>query len=90
MMTIRFQNKDFVFTGEDLEAGGAITTLDDYENGRRSYAYLCESGKIKRFNQVIGSREDIEIVGECEPNVGIHSFIGLLNSVNDSIDKVKE
>ena len=89
-MTIRFQNKDFVFTGEVLEAGGAITTLDDYENGRRSYAYLCESGKIKRFNQVIGSRDDIEIVGECEPNVGTHSFVGLLNSVNEIIDKVKK
>lgn len=76
MLTIRFQDTDFVLCG-DLESGGAIATQDNYENGRCSYAHLFENGAIKRFNRVIGFVDDIKVTGDCDPNVGIHSVVGV-------------
>lgn len=68
MLTIKFQDKDYVFV-DGPGVGGAIATLDDFENGRCSYAHLYPDGTIKRFNQVIGSVDDIEITGSCEPTL---------------------
>ena len=76
MLTIRFKDADFVLGG-DLKTGGAIATLDDFENGRCSYAHLFKDGTIKRFKKVIGSVEDIEVTGECEPEMGLDSIIGV-------------
>lgn len=45
----------------DMETGGAIATIEAYENFECSYAHLKEDGKIVRFGKVIGSREDITL-----------------------------
>jgi hypothetical protein len=77
MFKILFDDKEYVFVGGSLNKGGAITTQDDYENGRCSFAHLCEDGKILRFNSQIGTIDDITIIGEVKPNVSINSLLGM-------------
>ena len=50
MLRIRFHGKDFVFVGDTLSDDGAIFS----------------DGKIERFHENIGSREDIEVIGTYE------------------------
>jgi hypothetical protein len=80
MLTIKFQNEEYVFTGESLEEGGSIARLEDFENGRCSFAHLFPDGNISRFGMLIGTREDIEIIGNCDPNITEHAFEGFLGS----------
>jgi len=62
---IRFKGRDDLYLiGGDLEEGGAIATKEQFESGAMSYAHLCEDGIVRRFNQEIGTREDIEFTGE--------------------------
>jgi hypothetical protein len=66
MQLVRFKGQSQVYL---LTPGGAIATTDDYENGRCGYAHLCKDGLIRRYHQVIGSNDDLEVVGEYEPKV---------------------
>lgn len=56
---IRFKGETYV-----LVAGGAIATEDDYRHGRPSFAHLGGDGMVRRFHQVIGDEDDIEIIEE--------------------------
>jgi len=73
MEMIKFKGKNYVL----IE--GALTTKEAYKNGRASYAHLFEDGKVRRFGEVIGSKEDIEFSGlkvEIEPSPeGIFSLL---------------
>ena len=55
---IKFKGNTFLFID------GAITTKDDFENGRVSYAHMGDNGVIKRYGETIGTREDVEFTGE--------------------------
>lgn len=58
---IKFKGNDYLLIGE--EDDGAIATQEAYSNGEQSYAYLDRhDGKVRRHNQVIGSKDDIEII----------------------------
>lgn len=62
-----FQGQEYILvnsTGNDRE--GAITTAEWFENGEASYAHLFGDGTIMRFQEVIGTREDIEWLGQVE------------------------
>jgi len=45
-----------------LEEGGALAEEEAFINGECSYAHLCRNGVIKRFNEYIGTKKDIEIL----------------------------
>ena len=57
---IRFKGKAYVLVG-DMKFGGAIATREQYENGKCSFAHLCPDGLIRRFNEIIGTRDEITI-----------------------------
>ena len=62
---IRFQGNEYLLIGT-LEEGGPITTKEQFENGECSYAHLDIDGTIKRYRVVIGTRDEITLIGECE------------------------
>lgn len=62
MYWIRFHGRKYLLIGE-LETGGAIATVHQYQNGLCSHASLSPDGQIKRFNKQLGNREDIELIG---------------------------
>lgn len=66
---IRFQGQEFFLIG------GAIATKEQYENGKCSYAHLMPNGEILRFGVQIGSRKDIEFLGEEELNPRLVNII---------------
>ncbi len=70
---IRFQGNEYLLIGT-LDEGGAIATKEQYESFACSHAHLCEDGNIRSFHEVIGGREDIEIIGECEAEFGGANF----------------
>jgi hypothetical protein len=57
---VKFKGTEFVFVGEDDRSDGAIATPEAYEAGDTSYAHLFEDGLIRRFQTVIGTKDDLE------------------------------
>lgn len=78
MLTIRFQGRDWLFTGDSLADGGAITTADAYREGTASHAHLCRNGTVRRFGEPIGTVGDIQVLGEAEVEPD-DPFLGALN-----------
>ena len=71
---IRFKGNTYILV-ED-----AITTPLDYKHGYPSYAYLCPNGKIMRYGNAIGKKEDILFTGKykkVKPNFseGIYNMM---------------
>lgn len=60
---IRFQDEIYLLIDEG-EFCGPITKEKDFISGKPSYAHLYKNGNILRFGEKIGTREDIEIIGE--------------------------
>ena len=63
---IRFQGRSDLI----LTRGGAITTEEDYEAFRESYAHLVDDGRVMRYGRQIGTAGDIEIIGESPAECG--------------------
>lgn len=61
LQRIRFQGQEYV-----LISGGAIATAEDFANFQPSFAHLLSDGRILRHGEQIGTREDIEVLGECD------------------------
>lgn len=57
---IKFNGEDCLLIGDMTD--GAIATEWQYTTGKPSYAHLCRDGKVRRFMQVMGSKDDIEII----------------------------
>ncbi len=55
---IRFNGLDFILP--DGREGSPVVTIDDYKQGKVSYAQLYPSGNIMQFGRQIGTIEDIE------------------------------
>ena len=60
MQKIRFQGEDYILVG------GAIATPERYKSGTVSYAHLHEDGIIRRYHSEIGTKNDIEFLGDIE------------------------
>jgi hypothetical protein len=69
MKTIRFKGTEYLFGGESLEESGFIAKQEDYENGICSYAHYFPEQGVMRFQEQIGTREDIEIVSDAMVDV---------------------
>ena len=65
VLRIRFQGTDYVLVGT-LAEGGPIALEDDFRRGRVSYAHLYADGNISRYATSIGTRADIEVLGEAD------------------------
>ena len=74
---IKFNNQEYILLGT-LEEGGAIATREQWENGLCSFAHLFEDGKIMRFGEEIGSREDIQVIGKYTDNSKPNALLGIL------------
>ena len=61
VLYIKFKGEKYLLVG-DLITGGAITTKEAYANFNISYAHLCSDGKIRRYQEVIGTKDDIEVI----------------------------
>jgi len=72
MYKIRFKSRIYYLIG-DMQEGGAIATKRQYENGLMSYVHLFSDGRIMRFGEAIGRKEDITILGtaELKPKVSV-------------------
>jgi hypothetical protein len=58
---IRLFGKEYLLIG-DLQEGGPIATRSAYENFECAFAHLMPDGRILRFGEQIGTREDIEVL----------------------------
>lgn len=65
---IRFQKNEYLLIG-NVKEGGAICTREQFKNGEASFAHLFADGLIRRYNSVIGSLSDLEIIGEEEAEI---------------------
>lgn len=64
MKTLSYYQK-IVFEGKDfILVDGAITTKERFENGTVSFGHLYVDGTIKRFNKVIGTKDDITFTNQ--------------------------
>lgn len=63
MWEIKFKGQDYLLVGD---TDGAIASKEDYENFTPSFAHLFPDGTIKRYNSVIGKREDIQFLKRVE------------------------
>lgn len=58
MQKIKFQDQEYILTD-----GGAIATKEAYESGEESFAFLSSDSNIRRYCEIIGTRDDIEFLG---------------------------
>ena len=65
-LVIRFQGNEYLLIGGNLDEGGPIATRYEWESGELNYAALCEDGKVRRFMEVIGTVDEIEVLGREE------------------------
>ena len=65
MKRILFKGKPYLLVGT-LTDGGAIATEAQFREGEVSYAHLYATGDVIRFGARIGSRDDIDVLGDCD------------------------
>ena len=61
VINIKFKGRKYLLIG-NLKIGGAIATKKQFENFFPSFAHLYANGEIKRYGDVIGKIEDLEII----------------------------
>lgn len=69
---IRFQNQEY------LLIENAIATEESFRNGEMGYAHIGDDGLVRRFGSVIGSRDDIEILGNANVRMSLEGVINML------------
>jgi len=60
VLNIKFKGERFLLIG-DLTSG-AIAERKAYENFEVSYAHLCPDGNVRRYHEIIGTKDDIEVI----------------------------
>ena len=63
VLRVRFRGQDYLLVG-DLAAGGPIATVEEYTTFQPCHAWLDAAGRVLRHAQQIGTREDLEVLGE--------------------------
>lgn len=81
---IKFNGLGFILTTPD-RLSGPIATIETYKKGECSYAHLHSDGRIMRFRNQIGIRNDIEFGEIIEIEIDpAEAFAGLLGESWDS------
>src|SRR5437879_4186436 len=75
---IRFKGEEYLFGGESLDEDGFIGTKEAFESGIASYAYYFPSRGVLRHGTAIGTREDIEILGEANVTPNDEALMNVL------------
>jgi hypothetical protein len=85
MLHVTFKGGPFLFTGNSLEDSGAITTVEDFMQGRVSFAHYRPQpppGLVKRYNEVIGTRADLVVIGVAKiPPMNLGDILGALDNM---------
>jgi hypothetical protein len=66
---VRFQGEEYIICGGTVESGGAIATPEQYRSFSPSYAHLLSDGRILRLGQQIGTRDDLEVLGDDDTDI---------------------
>lgn len=69
---IRFQNQEY------LLVENAITTEEAFRNGEMGYAHIGDDDLVRRFGGIIGSRDEIEILGDANVRMSIEGVFNML------------
>lgn len=72
MKRIRFQGQEYLLI-EDT-----IATEEAFRNGEVGYAHIGEDGLIRRFHSVIGSKDEIEILGDADVRMSVEGVFNML------------
>lgn len=75
MLKVRFQGNEYILTNGNL-IEGPLATPEQYASGQPSHAHLFPDGHIMRYGNVIGSKEDLEILGEIDDVEINDEFLG--------------
>src|SRR5262245_51342612 len=70
LLRIRFQGKEYLLVNDDLQMEGPIATEEQWRTGACPYAHLFKDGQIKRYNKVIGTVQDIEVISPVALTMG--------------------
>ena len=70
MKAIRFHGTEYVLT-----PGGSIATRKQLEDFTESFAHLFADGRIMRHGELIGHRDDIEILGDSDAEITEEGFL---------------
>ncbi len=65
MLKIEFKGEKYLFDGEDLNEEGFIATEYQYEHFIESFAYYRPDEGVNRHGRIIGSKDDIKIIGKA-------------------------
>ena len=68
---IRFQGEKY------LLVENAITTEEAFINGEMGYAAIGEDDLVRRFYSVIGSKDEIEILGDADVRMSIEGMFNM-------------
>jgi hypothetical protein len=60
VLNIKFKGERFLLIGN--LTSGAIAKRKEYEKFDVSYAHLCPDGNIRRYHEIIGTKDDIEVL----------------------------
>lgn len=80
---IKFKGEEYLLINDYDDDGGvlcgAIATPTAYSLGEVSYAHLFPSGEVMRFEKVIGSVADVEVIErDVHPEVGKDAMFNTL------------
>lgn len=75
---IKLFNKEYLLIG-DMKEGGPIATEEQFQTGKISDYYLKPNGDIWRYNEIVGSIDDIEFLGAEEVEIEIDPDVWLSN-----------
>ena len=73
MQRIKFKDEEYL-----LVANSAIATEEQYRSGTVSYAHLDPDGNIYRHCEIIGTIDDIEILGEANVEMSDEGIFNLV------------
>lgn len=81
---IEFQGQKYLLVGD------AIATIEAFQNGQIGYAHVGEDGFIRRYGGIIGTKDDIEILGEVDIEMTVEGIANLLDLGMTIIDNLAE
>ena len=63
MLRVTFQGAEYVLTNGDL-IDGPLATTEQFQAGLPSFAHLFPDGNVRQYNVIIGTVQDIVVLGE--------------------------
>jgi hypothetical protein len=81
MKLVRFKGVEYLFGGESLDQDGFVATREQYESGEASFAHWFLDRGLMQHGKKIGSREDLELIGEAEAQCGGNYPLGAIVNI---------